>query len=605
MIQAPGRNQFRVDFAVPGADFRGPRGAPPTPAMPVRQQISDCISKALSSLFEKDIDADSLLEFAPPQAGDYAFPCFQLAKELRMSPVQIAAKIAAHLEEAGQRQGVGAVSAMGGYVNFHIDISYGLDDLNSSKASGARPAPMNPDSRTVVVEYSQPNTHKPLHVGHARCAVLGDTLSRMLGLKTSRVIPVNYIGDEGTHVATCLWYLRKFPAEFTGQQTTESLGRAYAAAVNMLGNADEETAAAYKKEIQECLLALETGDASINELWKTTRDLCLEEFSEFYSWLDCSFEKYYFESELAEDAKAIVGQYLAEGRLMRSEGTIGMDLGEELGYLILTKSNGAATYASRDVVLALRKLRDYKPDLMVNVVDKAQTLHFKQVFATLDKLDLVPLRQSLHFSYGQVVLPDGKMSSRKGNIVLFRTLKEDLEERFTALIGDKDDRTPAERDNALVLLSRAAIRYGMLRYDTSSDIVFDIKDWTSVEGNTGPYLIYSYARAASIVRKSGVDVQDTAGIDWSQLTEPEEIHLARQLCLWEARLDRFCERLQPHSICELAYSLAKAYNSANAKARVLGVPEPQKRARAALSHLFCRLLKQTLFILGIDTLERV
>ena len=709
--------------------------------MEVREFLGQKIAGVLQSSFGMgDVQAAGLvplLEIPKDRAlGDWAFPCFFLAKQLRKAPPAIAGELKGLLEaDAEVAQEFSRIEVASGYLNFTLNPSRLVPRVVDAVLKGELLARRPSRNEHVMIEYSQLNTHKACHVGHTRAASLGDSLVRILEWLGNRVTPVNYPGDEGTHVARCLWYYTtryKGPepetnrGEFLGQIYTEATallelstysrapypgitaarvlsvadhpaepawtvveldtkwGRrtvvcglknvpqgalvAYAApgmkvsgkavgtvqrkgveSIGMICAEDEigisadksavvvipegnaigtevaevfrvpgacdpgesilEMLRAREQEVSSVLQRLESNEPAMKALWDKTRQWSIDEFHEIYGWLDCRFDHFFFESEFGGPGKEIAREFEQRGVFVPSEGTVGADLSDEkLGFCILVKSDGTATYACRDLALARRKFEDFGVDVSAYVVDSAQTLHFQQVFACLRRMGFPQASRCRHLPFAQVVRPDGKMSSRRGNVILFSELRNRLTEKLEGeFLGKYRGEWPdAEIDAANALLARATIRYGMLKQDNNSVIVFDLDEWTARSGDTGPYMLYAYARIRSILREVRTRGVELGTPDWTLLAHESEVDLVLHLDTYAQVVRKAGEDFAPNYVCAFAFELARRFNRMYMQCSVVGADTPELRAsRLGLIEAAGAVLQHALGLLGIATIERM
>lgn len=666
--------------------------------------------------------------------GDYAFPCFRLAKVFRKAPPMIASEIEGPLKQALNEDAMLAdVVAVGPYLNFRVNKAELAAELLPAILDGSYLARREAQNQRVMVEYSQPNTHKAFHVGHTRNVALGDALWRILNWNGYDTIPVNYIGDEGTHIAKCLWYYQNyFEGEVPDTNLGEFLGELYTNATMLLdfkllsqcpmpnvvtarvtkiepiegqkqnkavtldtaegpaqvicggtkynegdivayaqpgarvagrtiGKVEkygitsvgmicsdaelelgedkmkiytfspgtpigEELAELFRiknalpedqkvldvmrarsEGVASTLHALEAKEGELFDLWQKTKQWSMDEFHKIYDWLGAQFDHYFYESEVGDRGKQIVLDYLEKGTFVRSEGAVGADLSDaNLPFFLLLKSDGSGLYATKDLALAKDKFEKFKVDHSIYVVDMSQSLHFQQVFKTLEMMGYEKAKDCYHLAYGLVVLPEGKMSSRAGNIILFSQLKERLDSKIKEEFLEKyrGDWSDAEIDEAARRIAVATIRYGMLNQDNIKNIVFDLDEWTARSGNTGPYLLYAYARTRSIMRELG-DF-DTSIADWSALNHESEQDLLNRMSKFHEMMERAGREHRPYVVCQYLYALCRDFSRFFGACSVLHAETPElKAARAQLVDGFGRLLQQGLANLGIQTLERM
>ncbi len=553
----------------------------------------------------------ALLEQPPdPEMGDYAFPCFQLARQFRKAPPAIAAELAEQWAASGaSTPGMEQVRAVGPYLNFTIAPGALASEILPALADGSAFSTAPAETRErVMIEFSQPNTHKGFHVGHLRNVALGDALCRIFRYNGYEVVGANYIGDVGTHIAKCLWYYQRFNEEAPPeQQRGEWLGELYTKATLLLEDAPADQRETYQLEVREILQKLEGGDPELDTIWQETRQWSLDDFEEIYKWLGVHFDRIFFESEVDDEGKEIVLQGEQGNMFQVSDGAIGIDLEDEkLGFFLLLKSDGTTLYSTKDLALAKRKFEQYGIDRSIYVVGAEQTLHFKQVFATLRKMGYEQAELCHHLPYALVMLPDGKMSSRAGNVILFSQLREKIlnslrTQHFQARQGEWPD---AEIEETSRRVAIAALKYGMLAQDPAKNIIFSMEDWLKTEGDTGTYLVYAYVRICSIVRQLGIE--PSAEADCSLLVHPNEKALSRRLLDFNRVVWSAGEQFKPSLLAHALYGLARDFSRAYTTCSVKHAETPDlQHARLLLFHGVAETLKQGLDLLGIAPPERL
>lgn len=362
-----------------------------------------------------------------------------------------------------------------------------------------------------------------------------------------------------------------------------------------------------QKGVSEVLQKLEDKGSDLQDLWRETRQWSLDDFQAIYDWIDCRFDHVFYESEVGEDGKDAVLKALEEGILVRSEGTVGADLeAEGLGYFMLLKSDGTGLYSTKDIALAQRKFEEFNIDRSIYVVDASQSLHFKQVFKTLEKMGYEQAGKCFHLAYGLVTLPEGKMSTRKGTVIYFSKLKQTLTDLFLNdhLSKYREEWSETELQQAARSIAIATIKYGMLNQDNTRNIVFDMKEWTSPVGNTGPYLLYAFARTQSIQRKVGE--VDAGLFDGSLLEHEDERELLNQLKNFQNVVAKCIEQNRPQGMCIYLYGLARAFSRMFENCPVaMADGEALKVTRLLLVKASGEVLKKGLSLLGISVLEKM
>lgn len=570
------------------------------------QKIAAAITKMGQSLSEDEI-YKALVE--PPQSdmGDLAFGCFTLAKALRKGPPQISAEIAQNIETDSA---LIKAQAAGPYLNLTFaPAAFGEQVLNPILDGSFFKKQILERAPKTMIEYSQPNTHKELHVGHMRNLCLGDALVRMLRYTGREIISSTFPGDMGTHVAKCLWYMKKHnqePVPETGKG--EWLGRMYSKANLLLedqnGTPQEEI---NRAELTEILKQLESEKGPYYDLWKETREWSIALMKGVYKWADVTFDEWYFESEMDAPSAAWVKELYAEGKLEKSNGAIGYNLeSENLGFCMLLKSDGTGLYATKDLLLAKHKFEDKQIEKSIYVVDMRQALHFKQVFRVLEILGFKQAKNCYHLQYNYVELPDGAMSSRKGNIVPLTDLVHGMEQhvKTTYLSRYENEWSKEDIDMIASQVAKGAIFYGMLRIDTNKKIVFDMNEWLKLDGESGPFVQYSHARISSLGRKFPRDTK--AAVKWDLLTHASERQLMQSLFGFNSAVALASENFKPAAICTYLYELAKKFNVFYHECPIgTEKDEATRQARLALAAAVGATLKQGMSVLGMPAPEKM
>ena len=532
----------------------------------VLRDIAECLERSFREAFPgSGISAERIyptLSEAPNIAlGHFAFATFPFAKECGQKPAALAAVLREHLD--GRL--FAGVGVQGPYINFSVRPSDYYDKVVRPIGDGTffHPPPLE-DNPRAMFEYSQPNTHKVLHVGHMRNLCLGNALVRIHRYLGRDVLAATYPGDVGTHVAKCLWYMKYRNEEPPPEGEKGAwLGELYAKAHLLLedergGSSEEKNRA----QLTEILKQLHDGKGEFFDLWKTTRRWSLELMERVYSWADVRFDHHFYESQMDAPSVALAREMLGAGLLIEDQGAVGMDLKDEgLGFCLLIKSDGTGLYATKDVLLAKKKFQEFGIEKNVYVVDNRQSLHFKQVFKILEKMGFAQAKDCLHLPYDVVELPDGAMSSRKGNIVplmeLIRTLEDKVKDDYLKkYVGDWSDEEIAETAKAI---ADGAIKYGMVSIDSNKKIVFHMDRWTKLDGDTGPYLQYVHARIVSLCKKLRFDPGKIPNFDL--LSQGQETALLVKLSLFNDVVVKAADGFKPPLVCAYLFDLGKLFNN--------------------------------------------
>ncbi len=579
---------------------------------PIRLHISEQLLQALQKTYPQAAVGISelyqaLLEPPNPEMGDLAFGCFVLSKLLKTAPALVAKLLQENLQPG---EVISQAIAAGPYLNLKIQVKalgqFVLLPILTRQYFSRKLTEKNP--RTMI-EYSQPNTHKELHVGHMRNLCLGDALVRMLKYSGAEILTATFPGDMGTHVAKCLWYLKLHNKEtWPSANRGEWLGRMYSRAHIKLE--DEEATpigVQNKTELTSIIKDLEGGQGEYYKLWKETREWSIDLMKQVYVWADINFDYWYWESEVDADSVKFARKCFAEGRLVESQGAIGIDLeSEKLGFCLLLKTDGTGLYATKDLELARRKFEDVQIEKSIYVVDTRQSHHFKQVFRVLEILGFEQAKACFHLQYNFVELPEGAMSSRKGNIVpllsLIHQMEQMVKDRY--LLRYKDEWTQNEIEQTATMIAKGAIRYGMLKIDTNKSIVFDMDEWLKIDGESGPFIQYSYARIASLGRKLGYDAK--INFKFELLTHLAEKNLSLQLMNFNTVVANASESYKPNALCSYLYDLAKKFNVFYHDCPIATSGSTElTNARLALAMATGLVIKQGLALLGIPVPEKM
>ncbi len=566
----------------------------------IRENIATYLSEKTS--LDKELIYKNLSPPPNKEMGDLAFGCFLLAKQMKKSPAQIANELASKLQE---QDFVQSFQAAGPYLNMKLKIDeIGKTVLNEIITGAFFSKGLTENTPKSMIEYSQPNTHKELHVGHMRNLCLGDALVRFLKYTGHEVISSTFPGDVGTHVAKCLWYMKKHNKEEVPSENKGAwLGAMYTKGNNLLeeqkGSEKEEE---NRKELTTILQELHQGSGPYYQLWQETRQWSLDLMNKIYQWAEVKFDKWYWESEVDASSVELIKKYYEKGLFVKDQGAIGIDLSEEkLGFCLLLKSDGTGLYATKDIELARRKFEDYQIQKNIYVVDKRQAHHFKQVFKTLEKMGFQQAKDCYHLQYDFVELPDGAMSSRKGNIVpledLILQMTSEIKEQY--LNKYQGDWAQEEIETTAHIVAAGAIKFGMNRIDPSRKIVFDMKEWLKIDGESGPYIQYVHARIHSLIQKINPQIGQEK-INWSVLEKKQEAQLILKLMDFHIELQVATESYRTSHLCSYLYDLSKLFNSFYAECSVANAESEEiKQARLALSYCVAKVLEKGLALLGI------
>ncbi len=559
--------------------------------------------KIVATRLKENIDLDldkieSLIEIPPKSdMGDFAFPCFQLAKVMKKAPNMIAKDIA----DVINKDGFEKVESLGPYINFFMDkvkfsesivneILSEKDSYGSSKIG---------DGKRYLVEYSSPNIAKPFHVGHLFTTAIGNALYKMLKFEGYDTVRINHLGDWGTQFGKLISAYKRWGNEEAIEKSpiTELL-RIY---VKFHDEAEKNPS--LEDEGRMYFKKLEDGDNEAVELWKRFKDLSLKEFNNIYSILGVDFDSWAGESFYNDKMDIVVKELEEKNVLTDSNGAKVVMLDEyNMPPCIVVKSDGASIYATRDLAAAMYRKKHYNFDKCIYVVGKDQILHFKQVFKTLELAGHTWAKDCVHIPFGLVKFADRKLSTRKGNVVL---LEELLKEAVAKTLETINVKNPELKEKEIVAkeIGIGAVLFTYLKNSREKDIVFDWDEMLSFEGETGPYVQYSYARAKSILRKSeGIN----GDADFSKLTSKEEFELTKVLEGFNKVILLAIDRLEPSVVTRYTIEVAKAFNKFYNAHSVLNLEDTGlKVARLKLIEATAQVIKNSLNLIGINVVEEM
>ena len=593
--------------------------------MNIAISLSQAISHALKDLYAVEQPPENIVlqETRRDFSGDYTLVVFPYVKQARKSPEAVGQEIGAHVQE--RHAEVAAFNVIKGFLNFEIADSYWLQLVAENAENttfGIRNS--SSDSAPVVVEYSSPNTNKPLHLGHIRNNLLGWSVSQLLAAAGANVKKVNLVNDRGIHICkSMLAWMR-----YGGGETPESSGmkgdhlvgkyyvefdKHYKEEVKQLMESGVEEEQAKKEaplmvEAQQMLKRWEEGDPEVRALWEKMNGWVYAGFDETYRRLGVGFDKVYYESNTYLLGKELVQKGLNLGVLFRKEdGSVWCDLtGDGLDQKLLLRRDGTSVYMTQDLGTALLRHNDFGAEQLIYVVGNEQDYHFKVLKLILGKLGFPWADKVYHLSYGMVELPNGKMKSREGTVVDADDLIDEMEQTAADMSrehGKNDELSPEEQQHLYHILALGALKYFILKVDPTKNMLFNPAESIDFNGNTGPFIQYTHARIRSIVRKAeGGGQWQVAG---SQLNDKERA-VIKALHALPDTIGAAAAAYSPAMVANYAYDLAKAFNSFYQDTPILREGDDNLRAfRVSLCAFVANALKNTMNILGIEVPERM
>ena len=541
---------------------------------------------------------ESLIEVPPDtRLGEYALPCFILAKERRQAPPKIAAELAAQVKPDHV---VESITAVGPYVNFRLHTAALAGSvLPAVIAAGAAYAAGGPAGK-VVVDYSSPNIAKQLGIGHLRSTVIGNALARTLAHLGNAVVRINHLGDWGTQFGYMITAWKRWGSE--AELEREPIAHLMDLYVKANAAKDPEIEAAARSEFKK----LEDGDAEALALWKRFRELSLREFHTFYDEIGVTFDsedgEAFFEDKMAAALALLADRGLTE----ISEGALVVPMGEDKKPALLKKSDGATLYLTRDIAAALYRLKTYQPDRLIYVVGVPQKQHFQELFTILERLDPANKEKFVHVDFGHYRFPEGKMSTRTGNIVKLNDLFDRGAELALEKIKEKNPELE-DKDKVARQVSLGAVIFSDLATDRVKDVVFDWDKVLDFDGDTAPYVMFAHVRARGILRKlaeEGIGA-DIARLDTAALAHEHERKLLTQLAQLRDVLDSVARTLKPHTLAQYALDLARVYHRFCHDCPVFRAEGSLREARLLLTQAVASTLKLAMTLLGVPAPDRM
>lgn len=555
------------------------------------------IKSLVSETGLKKQEIENLVEIPPnPELGDYAFPCFTLSKKFKSSPDKIASSIAFKIKSKNFE----SVVSKGPYVNFFLNKKELASSVISEilKKKDKYGSNNFAKSKKIMIEFSQANTHKAFHIGHVRGTSLGESIARIIEFSGNRPLRVNYQGDTGMHVAKWLWCYEKYHSREALKKDESWIASIYVDAVKRIHKNES-----LQEEVDEINRKLESRkDKSLNSLWKKTKSLSLDSLENIYKELNTYFDRYFFESEFEKSGREISESLVKNNIAEVSEGATIIRLDKSnLGVWVLLRKDGTVLYSAKDLALAKKKFNEFKINESIYVVGAEQKHHIMQLFETLKLMNFKQAKDCRYIPVTEVRLPHGKMSSRTGDNVLYSDFKNELVNHAATEIKKRGPISKKEVEERALLISLAALKYSMLKQDTNKNIIFEKKEALSFEGNTGPYLLYTYARAKSILRKA--KYKKSIKSNSVKTISDTEKALILELSQFPSIVKEAYEKFAPNLIANYSYSLAQKFNEFYHQEKVIGSDEEQFKLQ--LIDAFAQTLKNSLSLLGISVLEQM
>ena len=593
----------------------------------MEKQLLDAVREAVKALYgEQAANAElSLQKTRKEYVGDLTLVVFPLLKMSRKKPADTAEEIGKKLMEICPL--VAECNAVNGFLNIKLSNAAWLSELAEiDAAENFGFTVVSENSPLIMVEYSSPNTNKPLHLGHIRNNLLGYSLAKILEANGNKVVKTNIVNDRGIHICKSMVAWKRFAGGATPQSTgikgDHLVGDYYVAfdkeykkeiaALVAEGKSEEEAkeSAPIMQEARGMLRLWEAGDAATRELWATMNQWVYDGFDETYKRLGVSFDKIYYESQTYLVGKQKVLEGLEKGLFFKKDdGSVWADFTKEgLDEKLLLRADGTSVYMTQDIGTATLRFSDYKIDKMIYVVGNEQNYHFQVLSLLLDRLGFKWGKDLVHFSYGMVELPEGKMKSREGTVVDADDLMDEMVATATAISKElgKDGLSEEETAEVCRKVGLGSLKYFILKVDPRKNMTFNPKESIDFNGNTGSFIQYAYARICSVLRKAAEQGIATTTLSKDIALSDAEIELVQQLSTFPAVVRQAGEEYSPSLIANYSYDLVKNYNRFYHDFSILKEENTDVRAfRLQLSRNVAKILRQAMSLLGIELPERM
>ena len=605
--------------------------------MKIESRISEAVLAAVKELYGQDV-SESMIQLQKTKSefeGNLTLVVFPFLKMSKKKPEDTAQELGEYL--LAHCNVIAKFNVVKGFLNLVIAPAAWialLNGINADERFGEKP--ITDASPLVMVEYSSPNTNKPLHLGHVRNNLLGWSLAKIMEANGNKVVKTNIVNDRGIHICKSMLAWKKWgngaTPESTGKKGDHLIGdyyvafdqhyraecKALAEQFRAEGLSEDEAEKRAKdeapliKEAHEMLVKWEQGDKEVRALWKMMNDWVYEGFDETYKMMGVGFDKIYYESDTYLEGKAKVEEGLKKGLFFRKpDGSVWADLSDEgLDQKLLLRADGTSVYMTQDIGTADMRFKDYSIDQMIYVVGNEQNYHFQVLSILLDRLGFNWGKELVHFSYGMVELPNGKMKSREGTVVDADELMSEMiasAKRTSEELGKFADMTDSERNEIARIVGLGALKYFILKVDARKNMLFNPEESIDFNGNTGPFIQYTYARIRSIMRKAeaeGLVLPETLADDMP--LNDKEVELVQKLNNFDVVVEQAGKDYSPNGIANYCYELTKDFNQFYHDYSILNAENnAAKTVRLMLAKNVAKVIKNGMDLLGIEVPERM
>lgn len=562
----------------------------------MKNKVIDLLAQYIDGLSKEEIAA--AIEIPPKSdMGDFAFPCFKLAKVYRKAPPMIAQELQSKIE---QPDFLSEIRVVGGYLNFFVDKSQFskqiVDNYLNATDFGSS---TEGNGKTICIDYSSPNVAKNFHVGHLRTTIIGNSINNIYRKLGYNVVRINHLGDWGTQFGKLIVAYKKWGSK----EAIEKNGISELMKIYVKFHDEAEHDDSLNDEARAWFTKMEHGDEEALAIWKWFREISLKEFLRVYDMLGIEFDSYAGESFYNNKMAAVIEELKEKGLITLSDGAQIVNLEEyNMPPCLITKKDGSSLYATRDISAALYRKKTYDFDKCIYVTGLEQKLHFAQWFKVIELMGYDWYKNLMHVPYGLVSLKGGKLSTRHGNVIYAEDILNESIHKIETIINEKNPELP-DKEQVAKQVGIGAILFNDLYNQRIKDVVFDWDKILNFDGETGPYVQYTYARAASVLRKTG-DVS-SENIDYSVLTDEYTMALLKVIDRYPAVIKDAAEKLEPSVIARYSMDLAQTFNKFYHECQIMVEDENVKIARVNVVKITKNILKDALRLLGISCPEQM
>lgn len=534
--------------------------------------------------------------------GDFAFPCFRLSKTMRKAPGLIAQELKEKLENDGM---IEKAEVVGPYLNLTLKKAFFAKQIfaeieEADQEENGFGSSKEGNGKTVVLDYSSINVAKPFHIGHLRTTVIGNSLTRILKFLGYQTVSMNYLGDWGTQFGKMLVAYRKWG----DQAEVEKDGIRYLVRLYVRFHDEAEKDPSLEEEARAAFKSMELGDEEALKLWRYFVDISLKDVKKVYELLDVSFDSYLGESYFWDKTDALVKELEEKQLLQDSNGAKIVDLGEEMPPCLILKKDGSTLYATRDIASAMYRKETYDFYKSLYITGLEQKLHFAQWFKVVEMMGRDWAKDLVHIPYGLISLKEGKLSTRHGNVIWLEDLLKEAIQKTTEIMKEKN---PDLEDMETVAkeVGVGAVVFHDLFNNRIKEVTFDWDEVLNFDGETGPYVQYTFARASSVLRKAGFDPEKQGDVDMEELTDEYSQDVLKLLEIFPEKVKEALAKYEPYIITRYTVALASSFNRFYHANAILNAEEKTKAARLKLTYETTKVLKKGLYLIGVAAPEKM